>query len=30
MCAVKLGYIGNSIDDIKLHSIEEKSYDPRA
>lgn len=29
MCAVKLGYIGETINDIKLHDIEEKSYDPR-
>ena len=30
MCAIKLAYIGNDITDLKIHEIEEKSYDPNA
>jgi Ca2+-transporting ATPase len=30
MCAIKIGYIGNDINDVKIHEIEEKSYDPIA
>jgi hypothetical protein len=30
MCAIKLGYIGDDINDLKIHDIEEKSYDPIA
>jgi magnesium-transporting ATPase (P-type) len=30
MCAIKLGYIGNDVNDLRIHEIEEKSYDPIA
>lgn len=30
MCAVKLGYIGSTINDLKILDVEEKSYDPEA
>lgn len=30
MCAVKFAYIGNNLNDLKVHDIEEKSYSPIA
>ena len=30
MCAVKFAYIGNGLNDLKVHNIEEKSYSPVA
>jgi P-type E1-E2 ATPase len=30
MCAINIGYIGNDINDLTIHEIEEKSYDPIA
>jgi P-type E1-E2 ATPase len=30
MCAVKFAYIGNGLNDLKVHNIEEKSYSPIA
>jgi hypothetical protein len=30
MCAVKLGYIESTINDLRILDVEEKSYDPNA
>jgi magnesium-transporting ATPase (P-type) len=30
MCAVKFAYIGNGLNDLRVHNIEEKSYSPIA